>query len=433
MPELEKEDKLKRSIDLSKISILLMLVAGVALMVLLGLLCVTDNVEIKRSRNDSGFSRIDDYSCREIRDADAPIGVRKEYTFFLSDTLESDTHLAFYTVHQYVDVFLDGENIYSLQPSGENRISKTVGSNWVMIPLYREDAGKEICVEITPVYESFRDREVEFLTGSPLAIYTNRLSRDLPQLILGGMTVFVGIVFVCVAGYNLIKKKRGKSLAALGMFSVMMGFWRLTDTRFTPFMFPNRPILLFYVSITMLMLGIVPLIKWVEDRLNKVSRNILDDSRYLRRNIKIIEEEGLIDFSKELEQVVDYVSLEQLRFPDVITFEKEIEESNFQIPPLTIQPIIENAIKHGLVEHGRKGTVRLQTIREKNNIVITVTDDGAGFEPEECQKEDSVGIKNVRFRLESMLNGSLVIKSIPGEGTQVTIMIPAGISPKHEK
>lgn len=247
------------------------------------------------------------------------------------------------------------------------------------------------------------------------------------------MTVFVGIVFVCVAGYNLIKKKRGKSLAALGMFSVMMGFWRLTDTRFTPFMFPNRPILLFYVSITMLMLGIVPLIKWVEDRLNKVSRNILDDSRYLRRNIKIIEEEGLIDFSKELEQVVDYVSLEQLRFPDVITFEKDIEESNFQIPPLTIQPIIENAIKHGLVEHGRKGTVRLQTIREKNNIVITVTDDGAGFEPEECQKEDSVGIKNVRFGLESMLNGSLVIKSIPGEGTQVTIMIPAAISPKHEK
>ena len=160
MPELEKEDKPKRSIDLSKISILLMFAAGLALMVLLGLLCVTDNVQIKRSRNDSGFSRIDDYSCREIRDADAPIGVRKEYTFFLSNTLESDTHLAFYTVHQYVDVFLDGETIYSLQPSRENRISKTVGSNWVMIPLYREDAGKEICVEITPVYESFRDREV---------------------------------------------------------------------------------------------------------------------------------------------------------------------------------------------------------------------------------------------------------------------------------
>ena len=606
MPDLERGDKPKRNIDLSKLSIVLSIGAGLALMALLVLLCVTDNVEIKRSRKDSGFTRIDDYSCREIRDVDAPIGVRKEYTFSISETLYSDTHLAFYTVHQYVDVYLDGQNIYSLKPSGENWISKTVGSNWVMIPLYREDIGKEIRVTITPVYESFRDREVEFLIGSQMAIYNDRLSRDLPQLILGGMAVFVGIVFICVAGYNLIKKHRGKSLAALGMFSVMMGLWRLTDTRFTPFMLPNRPILLFYVSITMLMLGIVPLIKWLEDRLSKVSRNILDGycivaslmcliqlllqffgvrdlretlfvthiviavgaaaaigtiilewvkypqkfkmligkklplicvvgviadvaafyikgnssgllfsllafllyivfmgiatmfnyseqemqlaekdrqlaenerkltqrrittmmsqirthfifnvltaisgyckydaekaddalilfSRYLRRNIKIIEEEGLIDFSRELEQVVDYVSLEQLRFPDVITFEKDIEESNFQIPPLTIQPIIENAIKHGLVEHGRKGTVWLHTIREENNIIITITDDGAGFVPEECKKEDSVGIRNVRFRLESMLQGSLMIKSSPGKGTEVTIRIPVGSQPKKEK
>ena len=216
MPDLERGDKPKRNIDLSKLSIVLSIGAGLALMALLVLLCVTDNVEIKRSRKDSGFTRIDDYSCREIRDVDAPIGVRKEYTFSISETLYSDTHLAFYTVHQYVDVYLDGQNIYSLKPSGENWISKTVGSNWVMIPLYREDIGKEIRVTITPVYESFRDREVEFLIGSQMAIYNDRLSRDLPQLILGGMAVFVGIVFICVAGYNLIKKHRGKSLAALG-------------------------------------------------------------------------------------------------------------------------------------------------------------------------------------------------------------------------
>ena len=117
----------------------------------------------------------------------------------------------------------------------------------------------------------------------------------------------------------------------------------------------------------------------------------------------------------------------------MITFEKDIEESNFQIPPLTIQPIIENAIKHGLVEHGRKGTVWLHTIREENNIIITITDDGAGFVPEECKKEDSVGIRNVRFRLESMLQGSLMIKSSPGKGTEVTIRIPVGSQPKKEK
>lgn len=70
----------------------------------------------------------------------------------------------------------------------------------------------------------------------------------------------------------------------------------------------------------------------------------------------------------------------------MITFEEDIEERNFQIPPLTIQPIIENAIKHGLVEHGRSGTVSLHTMRDKENVIITVTDDGVGFATEESGK-----------------------------------------------
>lgn len=582
---------------LSKSSLCISIIAGFTMVILLLLLGMVDNVEVQQSRKDSSFTEVKNYSCVEVEDSASPIGVKKEYTFFLSEQLENDTHLAFYTVHQYVDVYLGGEKIYSLKPVGENRISQTVGSNWVMIPLYREDVGAEIRVEITPVYESFRDREVNFLIGSSLSIYRNRLSRDMPQLILGVMAVFVGFVFVCVAGYYLVKKHRGKNLAALGIFSMMMGFWRLTDTRFTPFILPEKPVFLFFVSVTMLMLGMIPLIKWIEEYFTKVSRCILDIycigaaavcvvqlllqflnildlrntlflthiiigvgiatiigvtiferiaypqntkilvgkklplicvagvtadvvafyvkgnssgllfsllafllyivfmgiatmfhyseqemqlaekdrllaekerklterriatmmsqirthfifniltaisgyckydpqkaddalirfSRYLRRNIKFIEEEGLIDFSKELEQLEDYISLEQIRFEDKITFEEDIEEENFKIPPLTIQPIIENAIKHGLIEQGRSGTVRLHTMKNKKDIIIIVTDDGVGFTPEESEKEDSVGIRNVRFRLESMVQGSLTIESSPGKGTKVTIRIP---------
>lgn len=147
-------------------------------------------------------------------------------------------------------------------------------------------------------------------------------------------------------------------------------------------------------------------------------------SRYLRRNISIMEDDGLIFFSKELEHLEDYISLEKIRFQDMITFEKDIEEQNFKIPPLTIQPIIENSIKHGLVEHDRSGTVKLHTTKDEENIIITITDDGAGFSPEACEKEDSVGIKNVRFRLENMVKGSLRIESVPGKGTTVTIKLP---------
>ena len=580
---------------LSKITILLSVIAGIAAAVLLGLLCGKGNVEVQQSRNDSGFVSVRDFSCTEVQDADAPIGVRQEYTFVLQEMPNSDAHLAFYTVHQYVDVWLDGQNIYSLKSSGE--IWKTIGSNWVMIPLYREDKGKEVRVEITPVYESFRHREVEFLIGSQLAIYRDRLFKDLPQLVLGIMAVFVGIVFICVAGYNVVQKHRGKSLAALGLFSVMLGLWRMTDTRFTPFLIPDKPVLLFYISVMMLMFGMVPLIKWMEEHMNKISRCILDGycivavliclvqlllqlfsvldlrdtlfvthivigvgvavvignviferiryprkfkmlvgkklpiiclvgviadvaafyikgnssglyftllsfllyivfmgiatmynyseqeiqlaekdrqlaekerklterriaammsqirthfifnvltaisgyckydakkadealilfARYLRKNIAVIEEEGLIEFSRELEYLEDYISLEQMRFENMITFEKDIGERSFMLPPLTVQPLIENAIKHGLVEHGRSGTVKLHTESDEKDIIIIITDDGVGFTPEECEKEESVGIKNVRFRLESMVDGSLSVESSPGKGTKVTIRIP---------
>ena len=147
-------------------------------------------------------------------------------------------------------------------------------------------------------------------------------------------------------------------------------------------------------------------------------------SRYLRRNIHIIEVDGLIDFSVELEQLEDYVELEKLRFGDRIIFATEIETSSFKIPPLTVQPLVENAIKHGLVKKEEGGVIFLHTERKENNIVITVADDGVGFAPGMLEKTDSVGIKNVRYRLENMTGGTLDIESEPGNGTTVTIKIP---------
>lgn len=75
-------------------------------------------------------------------------------------------------------------------------------------------------------------------------------------------------------------------------------------------------------------------------------------------------------------------------------------------------------------EKDKSGTICLSTIRQEDHIVITIVDDGAGFVPEECNGEDSVGIRNVRYRLETMVKGSLSIRSKPGEGTTVTITIP---------
>lgn len=133
----------------------------------------------------------------------------------------------------------------------------------------------------------------------------------------------------------------------------------------------------------------------------------------------------MIFFETEIAQIEDYVALEQMRFGDRIQFEENFETTNFKIPPLTVQPLVENAIKHGLTKPGRRGTVCVLTRQEKDAIIIEVTDDGIGFDTGDLEKNGSVGIKNIRYRLEHMAGAALQIESKPGEGTKAAILIPA--------
>ena len=125
-----------------------------------------------------------------------------------------------------------------------------------------------------------------------------------------------------------------------------------------------------------------------------------------------------------MEDLEDYIVLEQVRFGDRIEFEADIEEEDFLLPTLVLQPIVENAIKHGLTARVEGGRIWLSTRSDSKWVYITVADDGVGFEQHELHKEDSVGLRNVRFRLKHMVNGNLTIKSTPGLGTSVQIMIP---------
>lgn len=137
-----------------------------------------------------------------------------------------------------------------------------------------------------------------------------------------------------------------------------------------------------------------------------------------------MEKDGNVPFTADLRQLEDYVMLEQVRFGDKIEFYTDIEADDFMIPPLILQPVVENAIKHGVSKKQDNGTIVLRTRNVGDNIVITVTDDGVGFDLRELDKEKSVGIRNIRFRLEHLVHGSLDIKSEPGNGTEVTIIIP---------
>ena len=371
-----------------------------------------------------------------------------------------------------------------------------------------------------------------------------------------------------------------------------MGVWRLTDTRFTPFLFPDRPVLLFYISMAMLMLGIIPLIKSMEGQFNRVSRRIFDgccigvslvclvqlflqffgiadlreslfvthiviilgaviivanviydwrhypenrgrnigrtlpliciagvlvdvavyyirgdssillfslvalllyivfagvtmmaqygkqekllmakevelsESRtaimlsqiqphflynvlntiyhlcgkepkaareaisifadYLRNNMASLEQKEPIPFDVEYRHIQTYLSLERIRFPDELDVVYDIETSDFMLPPLAVQPLVENAVKHGVTKKRGGGRVTIATREEADRYTVTVSDTGVGFDPAHYTEDGKVhvGIRNVQERLRVMVGGTLTVTSTPGVGTTAIVTIP---------
>lgn len=148
---------------------------------------------------------------------------------------------------------------------------------------------------------------------------------------------------------------------------------------------------------------------------------------YLRGNLDALSEKDLISFRQELEHVRCYLAIEKKRFGDRIHVETDIAYDDFRIPALTLQPLVENAVKHGLCKKRGGGTLWIRAKRWKDGIYIMVQDDGIGFdlaEKEKSQGEGHVGLHNVESRLKSLCDGKLLIESEIGAGTSVTIVLP---------
>ena len=157
---------------------------------------------------------------------------------------------------------------------------------------------------------------------------------------------------------------------------------------------------------------------------NKADEMIICFSRYLRNNIDIINDDSLLPFSIEIKHLEDYIKLEQMRFNNKIAFNYKIDVSDFLIPPLILQPLIENSIKHGLLKKECGGNINLTASKEGKYIAITIKDDGVGFDTSKKFTNNSIGIENVRFRLKNSINGMMDIESIINKGTTIIIVFP---------
>ena len=153
-----------------------------------------------------------------------------------------------------------------------------------------------------------------------------------------------------------------------------------------------------------------------------------DFSSFLRVNFSNISQNKIVPFTQELEHTMKYLKLEKMRFEDRLRVYFDIRANDFEIPSLTLQPLVENAVKHGICKKAEGGTIIIRSTETDKEYLVEVIDDGVGFDPNVPPDDGRVhvGLTNVQNRLKNMVNGKLEVYSKINEGTRMSIHIPKG-------
>ncbi len=152
----------------------------------------------------------------------------------------------------------------------------------------------------------------------------------------------------------------------------------------------------------------------------------IDFANYLRGNMNSIKDEHPVPFETELSHLKTYLSLEKMRFGDDLNIVYDIGVTDFTIPSLTVQPLVENAVKHGVGMKEDGGTVTISAKEYDDRYEVVVSDDGVGFDTTKPNPDTSrthLGIENIKERISTMCNGDVTIESEAGKGTVSTIKI----------
>ena len=155
----------------------------------------------------------------------------------------------------------------------------------------------------------------------------------------------------------------------------------------------------------------------------EAQRVTLDFNNYLEKNLNALASDETIPFSEELEHTVAYLNVEQALYDENLFVEYDTPHTAFRVPPLTLQPIVENAVKHGLDPDSEPLFISVQTRKTDSGSEIIVSDNGPGFEPADDDKPH-IALANIRQRLKMMCRGEMRIMQREGKGTVVKLIIP---------
>lgn len=257
-------------------------------------------------------------------------------------------------------------------------------------------------------YRYFKKKDILFLLGCilmPLTAEFIQMTYYGIALMNTGSTLALLIVFINVQLESELKMKEQEKA--------------LTEARIDIMMSQIQPHFLYNSLAT---------IRKLCDLDPKQAKQAIGDfSFYLRANMDSLTNKLPIPFMQELNHVKHYLNLEQQRFQSRLKVVYDINVKEFLIPALTVQTIVENAVRHGIMKRERGGTIIIYTEDSDTAYRIIVIDDGPGFNYSSHRNNNiGIGIDNVRKRLQILCNGQLELLSNPNKGVTAIITIPKG-------
>ena len=235
--------------------------AGILLGIILLVGC-SFRYDLTMDRMDDGYRILNAKQTETETGNTAPYDVAVEYSLYVPEIQNGRQELAFYSVHQSVEVAIDGVQVYAMFPAEENAFGKTPGHAWNFIPLTDGDVGKEIKITITSPYKSNLYLEPVFYFGEKSTIVLSQLLQELPPLGLAILTFLGGILLIGFVVYTCKDSRVDKSLIHLGIFAVLIALWQFFDLHCSSIFFPYSLVTCYFPFLVLMLLP-VPFVMFV--------------------------------------------------------------------------------------------------------------------------------------------------------------------------
>lgn len=208
------------------------------------------------ARDEAECSIFTDYEVTSYTDEAAPMGIAQEYRWTLNDVPKRGGAIAFYAVHQEIEIYIGDTLVYSLMSGQNNLFSKTTGYNWSKAFLYPEDEGKEIRILVYPIYQSSIRNDLTIYYGNYDIICNKLFGDNLFIFVLGIVLIIIGIAFIAFVLINIKTSELDTGIAMLGVFSIFAGLWKISDMTSAPLLFPDSVLLaaITHIALPMMLL-----------------------------------------------------------------------------------------------------------------------------------------------------------------------------------